>query len=231
VTCGDNNGALNWHIREYGGRWTWAELHPDNLPEMQQLLGDTVHLLVPDYFPFRDNSFDFVVAVDVLEHLDSDQPFLSELYRVLRSNGSALVTVPNGDPRLLANRIKRWLGMTPEVYGHTRSGYTTAELKASVAEAGLAPYDESGYSRFFTEMVELFINFGYVFVLSRKKRSNRQSSIAPATANDLAKHGAAYRFYRLLHRPLSMISKLDKLLPETTNNAVIVCASKAPESE
>ena len=25
VTCGDNNGALNWHFRTHGGEWSWAE--------------------------------------------------------------------------------------------------------------------------------------------------------------------------------------------------------------
>ena len=32
VTCGDNNGALNWHIRRAGGNWSFAELEPQNIP-------------------------------------------------------------------------------------------------------------------------------------------------------------------------------------------------------
>jgi hypothetical protein len=30
VTCGDNNGALNWHFRKHGGEWTWADVSGEN---------------------------------------------------------------------------------------------------------------------------------------------------------------------------------------------------------
>src|SRR5688572_11055177 len=167
VTCGDNNGALNWYFRAHGGDWEWGDVLPENLVEMSQLLGEAVHHVQEDYFPFADNQFDCVVSIDVLEHLNNDQPFLHEFWRVLRPKGRAVITVPNGDPKLLANRIKWHLGMTPEVYGHTRAGYTIPELRDTVEQAGFIPRGHGGYSRFFTEMMELIINFSYVFVLSR----------------------------------------------------------------
>jgi SAM-dependent methyltransferase len=47
--------------------------------------------------PFEDGSFDRALCLDVLEHLSyEDQPrALGELYRVLRSGGELLVSVPN----------------------------------------------------------------------------------------------------------------------------------------
>jgi SAM-dependent methyltransferase len=177
--------------------------------------------------PFAAQQFDFVVAIDVLEHLENDQPFLHELYRVLRSGGQAVVTVPNGDPRLLANRIKWLVGMTPAVYGHTRAGYTVAELSQSVQQAGLTPVGQGGYSRFFTEMMELIINFGYVFVLSRQKKGTLSGQIAPTTSGELKTHGAAYKLYGLLYPLMRLVSQLDKRLPAQTDNAVIVTAVKA----
>ncbi|UCG25921.1 MAG: methyltransferase domain-containing protein, partial [Chloroflexota bacterium] len=124
ITCGDNNGAMNWHFREHGGHWTWGDVVGENLDEMSALLGQPVEHIPEDRFPFADNQYDCVVSIDVLEHLDDDQPFLRELWRVTRPGGWAVVTVPNGDPGLTANRIKWRMGMTPEVYGHTRAGYT-----------------------------------------------------------------------------------------------------------
>lgn len=227
VTCGDNNGALNWHFREHGGRWTWADASDEDLSEMSCLLGETVHRLSAEDFPFADNAFDCVVSIDVLEHLPDEQPFLQELYRVTRPEGTALVTVPNGDPCLLANRIKQRVGMTPQVYGHVRAGYTAAELRAVVEQAGFTPRADGGYSRFFTEMVELLINFGYVFMLSRKKGGATSGHIAPATSGELKTHSAAYRLYSLFYPLLKLISKLDGILPPSTDNAVIVKASKA----
>jgi SAM-dependent methyltransferase len=226
VTCGDNNGALNWHFRSQGGNWTWGEVMEESLVLMSDFLGEKVYHLSGNQFPFEDNHFDCVVAIDVLEHLADDQPFLRELNRVLRPGGKAIVTVPNGDNQLLANRIKWRLGMTPEVYGHTRAGYTHAQLKDALSRIGLKPISESGYSRFFTEMVELMINFGYVFVLSRKNDNKESGQIAPTSESELKIHGSAYRLYSLAFPFLRLISKLDNLLSTKSDNAVIVQAIK-----
>ncbi len=46
---------------------------------------------------FEDNTFQCVVAVEVLEHVEEDEMFLSEVYRVLKPGGVFLMTTPNGD--------------------------------------------------------------------------------------------------------------------------------------
>ena len=38
VTCGDNNGALNYHLRGRGGSWSWAEFEPEMQAAMEELL-------------------------------------------------------------------------------------------------------------------------------------------------------------------------------------------------
>jgi len=222
VTCGDNSGALNWYFRAHGGNWTWGDVMGENLAEMSELLGEPVLHTPDDGLPFGDGEFDCVVAIDVLEHLDDDQRFLGELRRVLRPGGRVVVTVPNGDPKLLANRIKWRLGMTPDVYGHTRAGYTVAELRDTLEQADFASISDSGYSRFFTEMMELIINFGYVFVLSRKKGGAEPGHIAPTSAGELKTHGGAYRLYALLFPVVRAISALDRLLANGSYHATTV---------
>lgn len=44
--------------------------------------------------PFPDESFDLVLATDIIEHIDDDKKALSEIERVLRPGGHALFTVP-----------------------------------------------------------------------------------------------------------------------------------------
>jgi len=56
------------------------------LGEIEQ--GDLRHL------PFAAESFDLVLATDVLEHIDDDQLAVEEIHRVLRPGGTALLTVP-----------------------------------------------------------------------------------------------------------------------------------------
>lgn len=230
VTCGDNNGALNWYFREHGGAWTWADVSGENNDQIARLLGEPVLALRQDAFEMPDAQFDCVVSIDVLEHLEEDQPFLRELKRVLKPGGMAVVTVPNGDDRLLANRIKWKLGMTPEVYGHTRAGYTVAELSDAVRRAGLQPRETGGYSRFFTEMIELAINFGYVRVLSKKRGGAQPGHIAPVSSGELKTHGLAYRLYSLIFPLAWMVSKLDGLMPRRTDNAVVVAAVRQAAS-
>ena len=226
ITNGDNNGALNWYFREHGGEWTWADVSGENNDQIAQLLGETVHAYEEDKFTAPDEQFDCVVSIDVLEHLEEDQSFLKEMKRVLKSNGTAVVTVPNGDDKLLANQIKWKLGMTPEVYGHTRAGYTVAELSDSISKAGLKPKSSGGYSRFVTEMIELVINFGYVRVLAKKRGGAQPGHIAPVSSGELKTHGMAYKIYSFLFPIMWAISLLDNIFPARTNNAVIVTAQK-----
>ena len=226
VTCGDNNGALNWYIRQHGGRWTWADISGENNDQISLLLSEPVYAYKEDDFPVPDGHFDRVLSIDVLEHLQQDQPFLRELRRVLKPGGKAVVTVPNGDERLLANKIKWRFGMTPEVYGHTRAGYTVPELSEALQKSGLEPKDSGGYSGFMTEMVELAINFGYVRVLAKRRGGAQPGHIAPVSAGELKTHGLAYRLYSMIFPIARAISFLDRLLPARTNHAVIVCAQK-----
>jgi SAM-dependent methyltransferase len=44
-----------------------------------------------------DGSFDCVVAVEVLEHVEQDDAFVRQVHRVLRPGGVFLMTTPNGD--------------------------------------------------------------------------------------------------------------------------------------
>ena len=45
-------------------------------------------------FPFEDSMFDSVLCNQVLEHIFNPDQFLSEIYRVLKPNGTLLLTVP-----------------------------------------------------------------------------------------------------------------------------------------
>lgn len=53
------------------------------------ILGDSHKL------PFKENTFDKIVASEVLEHLDNDEKALKEMYRVLKRGGVLVVSVPS----------------------------------------------------------------------------------------------------------------------------------------
>lgn len=41
-----------------------------------------------------DNSYDFILATDVIEHVEDDEKVLSEINRILKVGGKAIITVP-----------------------------------------------------------------------------------------------------------------------------------------
>ena len=45
--------------------------------------------------PFKDNTFDFVVSFQVIEHIKDDHQFVREIHRVLKSKGKCIITTPN----------------------------------------------------------------------------------------------------------------------------------------
>jgi SAM-dependent methyltransferase len=44
--------------------------------------------------PFADETFSLVLATDILEHVDDDEAALAEVHRVLKPEGTTLITVP-----------------------------------------------------------------------------------------------------------------------------------------
>lgn len=76
-------------------------------------LGDVLNL------PFPQNTFDFVFACDIIEHVSNDTGATLEVKRVLTNNGNALFTVP-ALAMLWSNQ--------DEISGHKRR-YTLSQFK------------------------------------------------------------------------------------------------------
>ena len=228
VTNGDNNGALNHHFRAAGGRWTWVENEDDHISEMEALLGDPVLLGSYDRIPVPDTCFDVVISIDVHEHLDDCTPFNKELHRVVKPGGKAIVTTPNGDAWKPVTVLKQSIGMTKETYGHKVIGYNARQLGEMLSAVQLEPRSSGSYSHFFTEMVELAINFAYVKVLSRKKDAPEvaEGVIAPSSGDQLKSVEREYRLYAAVYPILRSISALDWPISFLTGYAVSVVAHK-----
>jgi SAM-dependent methyltransferase len=227
VTCGDNNGAINYYLKRIGGQWSHADLEEKCIDEMSKLLNQPVLHVTENRLPFKDNHFDCAISIDVHEHLDDPNPFTAELKRVTKPGGRVIVTVPNGDEKRLAVRLKNVVGMTKEKYGHVRIGYRMSELKELLTANGLRPYAGSSFSRFFTEILELLINYLYVNVLSKKSAATIDpGTIAPATEDQLKSIKKSYRLYASIYPAFWLISKLDLILFRSVGYVVLVESKK-----
>jgi SAM-dependent methyltransferase len=68
-----------------------------NFPLSQYTFETNWHPLCGDLssLPYRNNTIDFISALDVLEHIYEDQLAVSEMSRILKKNGLIVITVPH----------------------------------------------------------------------------------------------------------------------------------------
>ena len=101
VGCGDgrysrlletSNRVVSLDLSAVGAAMTRASRRPGS----PILRGSALEL------PFEDASFDAVVALETLEHIEDDRAALVECFRVLRPGGRLLFSVP-ADPRLFCD--------------------------------------------------------------------------------------------------------------------------------
>lgn len=223
VTCGDNNGAMNFFLRELGGKWSFADLEDTCVAEMSELLQQDVPCVPDDNLGFPDACFDRIITIDVHEHLDDFSAFSKEIGRIAKPNAQVICTVPNGDESKIAVKIKSAVGMGPEAYGHKRVGLTIDEMKELMERSQLKPMATSSFSRFFTEMLELTINFAYVKLLAKRSAAPvEHGQIAPATEDQLKSVEKTYKLYSLIYPIYWLVSRLDALLFFTEGYVIVV---------
>tara|TARA_Y100000590_G_scaffold450973_1_gene591554 strand:- start:11 stop:694 length:684 start_codon:yes stop_codon:yes gene_type:complete len=90
--------------------------------------------------PFHDNTFDRIIASEVLEHIHNDEDALDELYRVLKPHGILAITVPSYLPEKICWGLSDEYHAPIEVGGHVRI-YKKRELETKISAAGLVPMD------------------------------------------------------------------------------------------
>lgn len=230
ISCGENNGAMNYHLRKLGGSWAWAEFEAGTIDEMQMLLGDPVLKLSKDrpMIPLENETLDLVIALDAHEHLEDPQTFTTEIARIIKPGGRVLVSVPNGNKSMTVSRMKKMTRMHDALYGHLVPGYDIAEMEQLLGGAGLSPSYSAYYSKFFTELLELVLNLAYVRFFSKSDGSGRiEQTVAPTTEEQIAGIRGGFKVYGYVYPLFRLVSSLDALLPWQKGYAVLVEAVKA----
>jgi len=89
IGCGLGNFLETRSGEAYG-----IDINPHNVDYCKKI-GLNVSLLNPgDVYPFDNDSFDYIVMDNVLEHILDPNHDLKEIYRMLKSGGAVIIGVP-----------------------------------------------------------------------------------------------------------------------------------------
>lgn len=118
--------------------------------------------------PYEENSYDLVVAFDVLEHIDDDHGALQEWRRVLKDGGMVLITVP----------AYRWLWTEHDVSLQHFRRYTRKHLRSTLEGANL---NVQHLSHAFVVFLPLIVGFRFLHKLSGRATTAETSyvNVAP----------------------------------------------------
>lgn len=110
--------------------------------------------------PFEDDFFDFIFALDVIEHVEDDCEFVNSLLRVLATNGRLIMTTPSRGIRINPFFLTNWVS---KKWGHhLRKGYTPLEIEElfrhSSVKIDIKPWSAPVW-RFFYLFLRLIFTF------------------------------------------------------------------------
>ncbi len=184
LELGCGNGSFLPILSQFSSSVTGIDGHSSSLYEARKKSISTT-LLHGDVsrIPYKKNSFDFICAFDVLEHIDP-LPFLEEIHQKLVPGGQLLLSVPSSQ--------SLWSSVD-EIAGH-RCRYSLVQLQRELHLSGFKLQGSTHYQ---------FLLFPLLWIVrkftSNKGRSNSEKNPSPFINKlfDLINKFEIYMFSRI----------------------------------
>lgn len=154
LDAGCGIGFFSEVARRQGARVTSLDFSPSALRVYRKRGGGDARLLVGsvEELPFADNTFDFAMAIDVIEHLYHPRMLLSELHRVVKPRGRVIIETDNESTWFTKRgfrRVNNWLQARTELgrkLAKIRSEITSTSLHVETFDLGSlrAALEETG---------------------------------------------------------------------------------------
>jgi SAM-dependent methyltransferase len=123
--------------------------------------------------PFAADHFDFVTALDVIEHIDDDVHALREFRRVLKPGGRVFIFAP----------AHRWLWSLQDEVSHHKRRYVARTLRDAVTMAGLEIERQTYVSTLLLPVI--FLGRKWLKVRQRFRTYNTENDLHPAWSNGI----------------------------------------------
>lgn len=153
----------------------WARQINSQVPNLEYRVENALQL------SFEDGMFDMVISVDVIEHVGQPERMISEIARVLKPGGLALITFPQTNFPITYDPVnyiagKRLIAQGAYAFGHDELIDPT-KFKQWIERSGLEVLEETNLSGHLVALAEMYWS-GVVQRLFKANARNAQSSDA-----------------------------------------------------
>ncbi len=111
MDIGGNTGIVAEKIKSLGYDITVADIAQEALIIAENRGLKTISMDFNETFPIMSEEFDLIIAGEVIEHIFDTDKFLSECFRILKRDGSIVITTPN--LATLKDRVRFLFGKMP----------------------------------------------------------------------------------------------------------------------
>jgi ubiquinone/menaquinone biosynthesis C-methylase UbiE len=210
----------------------YLDLHEPNLRYFRERLSKIYPTATPlcivaraTQLPFKAEAFRHILCSEVLEHLEDDRSGVSELARVLSSQGKAVVSVPYtglGFATFLEGFGIKTVHDFPGPEYHFRPGYDDNSIKLLMATYGLIIEQSAFYLRFFTRLVVDAISVANIIYqrLINQRRSWTWSDM------EGVERSIAFRIHTFVFPVLRAFLSIDHLLKRFRGFGLVVAVRK-----
>lgn len=99
LDLGSGDGSLLKNISNIvkikSNKFHCVELEKENVKKCEKNGFNVKSFNLNDKFPYNNNEFDYIIANQIIEHLYFTDPFMIEIYRVLKPNGILILSTTN----------------------------------------------------------------------------------------------------------------------------------------
>jgi len=222
LDIGSGGGFFSEKLSRKAKKIVSIDILYDNIKETaENIKSDKICFAVADAtkLPFKDKSFNTIIAADVIEHIERDDLVISEIDRLLSDNGKCVITSVCTNPSINLKFLRKLVGYDmASAWGHVREGYNKKDFQRILNGTGLRLRKVKYSLPFFGELMANFT------ILLRKRKSPETWE----SGNDLGsvKKSWMFKIYKILFPLFYGIVLLDKLLFFLKGNKIEVMLTR-----
>lgn len=112
------------------------------------------HQKIKKEIKIKSNTADVITMLAVLEHLRHPKDILKECYRVLKKNGTLIITVPAPKSEIILGLLSRLRLIKSEMIDQHENYFTKEDLKALLTNAGFDEFEVNTFELGFNILVK-----------------------------------------------------------------------------